>query len=272
MGKYIYKITNDINGKIYIGQANNPQRRFTEHYTRNVNSLIHAAIVKYGKKHFHLEVLGYFEDYNKQEVIFIQKYNSLVPHGYNVAPGGEEPPILYGENNPMSVITEEVARNVRQDLLNPMILRKDIRKKYQITEDILRHINDGNSWRDDSLHYPLRPSESELMEMKAQEVKKLLKTTKLSQKEIAEKFGLKRSFITMINIGQNHYDANENYPLRKEKYNNTTPVNEIKDMLLTTTIPMNKIAEHFQVKSEVVYNINKGKTYKDASLNYPLRK
>lgn len=272
MGKYIYKITNDVNGKIYIGQANNPQKRFTEHCTRNTDSLIHAAISKYGKKHFHLEILGYFEDYNSQEISFIQEYNSLTPYGYNVAQGGEEPPILRGENNPMTVITEETATNIKRDLLNPMILRKEIRKKYQITEDILRHINDGDSWRDDSLTYPLRPSEHELMKTKAQEVKKLLKTTKLSQREIADKFGLKRSFVTMINIGQNYYDANESYPLRKEKYNNITLVNEIKNMLLTTTIPMNKIAEHFQVKSEVVYNINKGKTYKDTSLNYPLRK
>ena len=172
----------------------------------------------------------------------------------------------------MAVITEEIATNIKRDLLNPMILRKEIRKKYQITEDILRHINDGDSWRDDSLTYPLRPSEHELMKIKAQEVKKLLKTTKLSQREIANKFGLKRSFVTMINIGQNYYDTNESYPLRKEKYNNITPVNEIKNMLLTTTMPMNKIAEHFQVKSEVVYNINKGRTYKDTSLNYPLRK
>ena len=44
-----------------------------------------VELTEYGKKHFHLEILGYFEDYNSQEVSFIQKYNSLAPCGYNVA-------------------------------------------------------------------------------------------------------------------------------------------------------------------------------------------
>ena len=272
MGKYIYKITNDVNGKVYIGQSNNPQRRFTEHSHHKENSLIHQAIVKYGKEHFHLDILGYFEDYNSKEEYYINYFKSLTPEGYNIAPGGEAPPIHYGKDNPATVISEEIANYVKQDLLNFDILRKDIRKKYNITEDILRHINEGNSWRDNNLNYPLRPSEHELTEQKAQEVKRLLKTSKLTQKQIADKFGLKRSFVTMINIGQNHYDPNENYPLRSQKITNNTPVKEIKNMLLATDIPMNKIAEHFHVKSEVVYNINKGKTYKDASLNYPLRK
>lgn len=33
--KYIYKITNLINNKIYIGQTNNPNRRWKEHCNSN---------------------------------------------------------------------------------------------------------------------------------------------------------------------------------------------------------------------------------------------
>ena len=49
--KAIYKIENKINHKIYIGQSNNPQRRFNEHCVRKTahRSLIHEAILKYGK-------------------------------------------------------------------------------------------------------------------------------------------------------------------------------------------------------------------------------
>lgn len=56
--KAIYKITNDINDKIYIGQSNNPNRRFEEHckYSRD-NTLIHKAIHKYGREHFKMTVL-----------------------------------------------------------------------------------------------------------------------------------------------------------------------------------------------------------------------
>ena len=47
------------------------------------------------------------------------------------------------------------------------------------------------------------------------EIKKLLKTTDFSQKEIANLLGVARSTVTMINIGKNHFDENENYPIRK---------------------------------------------------------
>ena len=48
-----------------------------------------------------------------------------------------------------------------------------------------------------------------------EEIKKLLKTTDFSQKEIANLLGVARSTVTMINIGKNHFDENENYPIRK---------------------------------------------------------
>lgn len=49
MNKCVYKITNNINGKIYIGQTNNLKRRLQEHkHDKRMNHPIHNAIVKYG--------------------------------------------------------------------------------------------------------------------------------------------------------------------------------------------------------------------------------
>ena len=55
----IYKITNNINGKVYIGQSNNIQRRFSEHQTKGESSRIpiDVAIQKYGKENFSFEVI-----------------------------------------------------------------------------------------------------------------------------------------------------------------------------------------------------------------------
>ena len=55
----IYKITNNINGKIYIGQSNNIQRRFSEHQNRGATSRIPVdiAIQRYGKENFKKEIL-----------------------------------------------------------------------------------------------------------------------------------------------------------------------------------------------------------------------
>jgi group I intron endonuclease len=55
----IYKITNLINGKIYIGQSNNIKRRFGEHQRLGYKSriLVDKAIAKYGVNNFSYEVL-----------------------------------------------------------------------------------------------------------------------------------------------------------------------------------------------------------------------
>ena len=217
MKKAIYKIENKINHKIYIGQSNNPTKRFKDHCRKNekYKSLIHDAIIKYGEDNFSFEVIEWTEDYNNKEKFWIEYYRSLTPYGYNILKGGQEPPAHCGENSPNAKITFKVAQQIKKDLLNWKIPRKQIVKKYNISYDILRHINDGDSWKDENLSYPLRPMEKELNELRADKVIELLKTTKLTQKEIGQIVGWNRSAITMINLGKNHFRDDENYPIRK---------------------------------------------------------
>lgn len=214
--KAIYKITNKINKKVYIGQSSDPYRRFIEHCrSSSYKSLIHDAIMKYGKENFDFEILGWFEDYNEKEKYYIQFYRSLAPYGYNILAGGENPPTGYGENNNFAKISNETADNIKKDLMDWSIRRRQILAKYKVTNDIIRHINEGTSWYDENLNYPLRPKESDLDELRAKKVIELLQTTKLSQKEIGKIVGWNRSAVTMINIGKNHHQNNINYPIRK---------------------------------------------------------
>lgn len=210
--KAIYKITNKINQKIYIGQSSNPKYRFSQHCRIHdkYTSLINQAINKYGKENFTFEIIGWFEDYNKKEQYYISYYGSLSPNGYNLTTGGENPPI--GSHKK---ITKEIAQKIQQDLLNKNITRKQIIAKYKITNDIVRHINEGSSWKDENLSYPLRPSEKEIIDEKVDKVIQLLQETKLTQKEIGQMVGWNRSAITMINIGKNHHRENIQYPIRK---------------------------------------------------------
>ena len=85
--KAIYKITNKLNGKSYIGQSKHPEQRWDEHCYKHTKykSLISQAIQRYGRENFDFEILGWFEDYNEKERDFIQIYNSLAPDGYNFA-------------------------------------------------------------------------------------------------------------------------------------------------------------------------------------------
>lgn len=219
--KAIYKIENKINHKIYIGQSIKPEDRFKAHCvshktgTNTETSLINRAINKYGKENFSFEILGWFIDYNKKEQEYICKFRSLVPNGYNIQIGGEDPPHYSGEQNQFAKISKETAEQIQKDLLNYKIPRKQICKKYNVSQDTLRHINDGSSWKRKEYSYPLRPREFELNKRRADKVKELLMNTRISQRDIGKKVGWNRSAVTMINIGKNHYDPKLNYPLRK---------------------------------------------------------
>ncbi len=97
---YIYRITNTINNKIYIGQTNNPSLRWSQHksnakYNR-CPQIITRAISKYGEKLFQFEVIVSCksqEDADFIEEEIINKYNSLdLSIGYNIIAGGNTTP------------------------------------------------------------------------------------------------------------------------------------------------------------------------------------
>ena len=94
-GMFIYKITNKINGKIYIGQTiRSIKRRINQHTNINGknNSILNKAVRKYGKENFQIEEIcgaNSLEELNYQEWLLIHKNNSLAPNGYNMVEGGK---------------------------------------------------------------------------------------------------------------------------------------------------------------------------------------
>lgn len=93
----IYKITNQINGKSYIGKTvKSLDRRISNHlYDANNGSkyYIHKAIRKYGFENFKVEIICKYVDNEKFlseiEKFCIAYYNTKVPAGYNLTDGGE---------------------------------------------------------------------------------------------------------------------------------------------------------------------------------------
>ena len=95
----IYKYTNKINGKIYIGQTIDEERRKLEHFKAKDDFYFHRALRKYGMDNFQYDVLySSTEINNKNEIIdvlnkleteYILKYNSYKSEfGYNQTKGG----------------------------------------------------------------------------------------------------------------------------------------------------------------------------------------
>jgi len=90
---FIYKITNKINGKYYIGQTlNDVEERWKQHCEPNSckKSLIGRAIKKYNKDNFNFEIIAKCENdkINELEWYYVKIYNSLFPNGYNLKEGG----------------------------------------------------------------------------------------------------------------------------------------------------------------------------------------
>lgn len=86
----IYKTTNLINNKIYIGQDSNNNPKYF-----GSGILITRSIRKYGKKNFVKEILEYCNsqnELNKREIYWIAFFNSTnIEIGYNIANGGLGP-------------------------------------------------------------------------------------------------------------------------------------------------------------------------------------
>jgi group I intron endonuclease len=87
----IYKITNKINNKKYIGQSVNIKRRKYYHFTTHCNMVISNAIFKYGKENFDFEILEECEEsqLDELEIKYITEYKSTNREfGYNIDNGG----------------------------------------------------------------------------------------------------------------------------------------------------------------------------------------
>ena len=91
---YIYKITNDINQKVYIGKTElSIEKRFKKHCSDafrecNEKRPLYAAMRKYGIEHFHIELIEETNSPEEQEQFWIQYYNSY-HYGYNATLGGD---------------------------------------------------------------------------------------------------------------------------------------------------------------------------------------
>lgn len=89
----IYKITNKINNKVYIGQSLDIKRRWSEHKSRvnEINSNcynkpLYHSIRKYGIENFLFEIIEECapEELNDKEKYYIELFNCIVPNGYNI--------------------------------------------------------------------------------------------------------------------------------------------------------------------------------------------
>ena len=162
----IYKITNLINGKIYIGQSIQIFSRWKQHFKSyedcDKTTYLYNALVKYGIENFSfsIEELCEPELLNEKEKFYIEKYKSFNHlFGYNLTDGGDTPPKLVGISNPNSKLTEDEIWDIRERY-SKMEEKKEVYKIYsnRISINTFSDIWIGKTWK--HIHYDVYTEEN----------------------------------------------------------------------------------------------------------------
>lgn len=152
----IYKITNLINQHCYIGQSRNIEQRWQNHkicaFNMNdeaYNYPLYQAIRKYGLNNFLFEVIETcsIEELNNKESYWIKQY---APE-YNQTTGGDYQVVI-------QKLTIEQVEKITQILLNDKtgdVSHAQLAKEFNVSQDTIRDINVGRTWRRTELNYPL---------------------------------------------------------------------------------------------------------------------
>lgn len=252
MRYFIYQIINLINGKIYVGQTNDLQRRWKEHRRDALNykrqkSVLHKAIHKYGITNFDFRTLQEvfsFEEALSCEIYWINFFKSNVirygkEFGYNLSDGGDG-----SGHGPKSKTHKE---NIG--------------------------ISNTGKIRTEEMKLSLSKKKSSFTIEQLTEIKQLI-INDIPQDIIAKKYKVAQSIISDIKIGKSHrYFFTDNdieifnqhiYNRSGEKNNGAklkvSQVKEIK-ILLQNKTPISIIAKQYNIGKTSVRRIQSGETW-----------
>ena len=162
----IYVRPNLINGKKYVGQAVDIERRQRKWNNLNqpyAGKAINAARKKYGIDAFDFEILKECEDEELDfwEMYYIKELNTKAPNGYNLTDGGdgmkgyhwsEESKIKLSETNKGRHLSEEAKKKISRTLKG--------RKKPPLSEETKKKLSEAAKRRTFSEEYKKKLSET----------------------------------------------------------------------------------------------------------------
>lgn len=190
----IYKVTNRINNKVYIGQTIQPLKdRWYRHCAKKslkkaeMNMHIKRAILKYGKENFDVEVLEECDTslLNKRERYYINCFDSY-HNGYNSTLGGQ------GGAKPLQT-SEEVQKAVIELYKYGFSLRS-ISDEYHIDKMTVKGILIKHN-------IPLRTSKTYKLSQEDREEIIAKINEGISRKQIMEEYHISKSYLSQLITG-----------------------------------------------------------------------
>ena len=147
----VYKITNKLNNKCYIGISTNIENRWEQHknpynWSRESNKLLYKAFQKYGLNNFNFDIIEECEvsQLSQKEQFYISYYNSY-RNGYNMTAGGET---NQGESHPKHKLNKEDIIDIRTRYAN-LERKNDVYQLYKerIGESGFHKIWNNETWK-----------------------------------------------------------------------------------------------------------------------------
>lgn len=287
----IYKVTNNVSGKIYIGKTKRKTRdRWLEHVrdAKNYsykNIPLHKAIIKYGAENFQIETIETNipeEELNYKEKCYIKKFDSTNSSiGYNATVGGDGGIV----SSKLSEKDVNEIKMILSDKENITSLSK-IAKQFNVTSTTIRAINIGKTWFDDSLSYPIREYSINALGIDRKIYKKIvndLLNSDLPISEIAKNNNVDDSCVYNINYGRNCYNGKNNYyktiysgcfPIRKIDNKVECDFNKAFYKVLFTNKSISQIERELNIHFNGLRYIVLGKRRRELTYDYivPMRK
>lgn len=280
----IYRVTNNINGKIYIGLTTStlPERKKV-HKSKafstvvEYNRVFYNAIRKYGWDNFSwdiLETLNTEEDLKNREIFWISHYKSFIgfpdAHGYNMTLGGEGTFGRVGELAHNAKLNSKKVAEIKKLLIAGQS-HPTIAKEFGVDKTTISLIAIEKQWKDvdvegwdDYLNREYKGKK--FTSTQVAEIKKLLLSGK-RQRHVAAMF--ETSEYNIYDIARNNIWSHvtvegwENYkPMAGNSKLTDDMVREIKTMILSG-VKQKDIASKFGISKTTISGIATNKIRAD---------
>lgn len=211
----VYIITNLTNNKKYVGITNNYKTRWKYHLrnrtetSKEYHKVLYKAFRKYGFDNFKFELVKQdltIEEGKQLEIQLIKELKTLSHEdGYNVTEGGDHTGQT-GERNRNATLSEEQAKDI--------ITRRESKEIFQTVYEDYKHLLKrtgmesiwlGTSWKH------LQPDSitklhaaKKLTDIQVLEIRKMVISSNLSYKKIADMFNISAALVCKIHKRQSY--------------------------------------------------------------------
>lgn len=148
----IYKLVFNNTDKVYVGQSNCIEKRWTSHTSTmrlgTASPKLQEAYNTYGVSHYEILCECTLEELNSTEIEAIEIYNSF-NNGFNSTPSSTGP-CLYGQSNPSALDTDDTYREILRLLVQkePSLNKREIAAICNVSIYTVRHMSalETHSW------------------------------------------------------------------------------------------------------------------------------